>query len=354
MALFRRRVGGAGPEGQTGRWGLPFGRREGGRPAEPVVAQVTGAQPVLDPACGDEELALLLAHAKAGDWPALRDGLTAVADQGDRTWMLAVVADTGGIEEWIPKAIEAEPDSALPLLVSGARHVSWAWEARSKARAKYVSQEQWNLFHERLEIAEEQLYQVAEREPDWLGPWYFLQVSGRGEAIDKEAARYRFEAAVRRCPGHLASHRQRLQQLCAKWSGSHEEMHAFARTSMLSAPEGSPLGELVAIAHLEHWLELWDETDAAERYLTSRQVRDELREAADRSVLHPAYGRPRGWKAAYNTFAMALSLADEEPTAHRLFSELGDTVTESPWHYLDGTPESAFRSHRDACARSAR
>jgi hypothetical protein len=349
MALFRRRSGDGASADQSGRWGFGSGRRSGG-----TTGSADGAEPVLDPACGDPELARLRAAAAAGDWAALRDGLTAVTDQGDRTWMLAVVAGTAGIEEWIPRAVEAEPDSALALLVSGARQISWGWEARTGARATNVTAQQWDLFRQRLATAEEQLYEVAEREPDWLGPWYFLQLSGRGTSVGTEPARYRFEAAVRRCPGHLASHRQRLQQLCAKWGGSHEQMHDFARTAMLSAPEGSPLAELVPLAHLEHWLDLRTGTDLAMWYLAGGQVRAELREAAERSVLHPGYGRPRGWKATHNTFAMALSLAGEEQAAHRLFGELGGTVTEAPWHYLNGAPATSFRSRRDACARSAR
>ncbi|PYC70207.1 hypothetical protein C7C46_27425 [Streptomyces tateyamensis] len=307
-----------------------------------------GARLAVDPACGDPLLAELRAAAGGGDWAAVRAGLARAGDQGDLTTMVAQVADVAGVEEWIPQAVAAEPDSALPLLVSGARQVSWAWEARSGSRAQYVTREQWQLFHQRLETAEEQLYQVAEREPEWLGPWYFLQISGRGESLDKEAATYRFEAAVRRFPGHPASHRQRLQQLCRKWGGSHEQMHEFARSSMLGAPEGSQLGELVALAHLEHWLDLERGADAG--HITSQPVRLQLAEAAQRSVLHPGYVRGRGWAATHNTFAMVLSLAGERNLARAVFAQLGDTVTKSPWDYLSKDPVEAFRLARKECA----
>ncbi|GAA4837843.1 hypothetical protein [Kitasatospora terrestris] len=307
--------------------------------------------PVVDPACGDEGLRLMLAQAEAGDWPALRSGLAAVEDQADLTWLLDRVAGTSGSEEWLAEAVADEPDSALPLLLSGARHVSWAWEARTRARAQYVSREQWQVFGERLEIAERQLFEVAEREPSWLAPWYFLQISGRGASLGPDVARYRFEAALRRVPDHLGSHQQRLQQLCAKWGGSHEEMHRFARTAMLSAPEGSPLGELVALACIEHWLDLDSGDDRA--YIAGPATRERLHEAAERSVLHPAYGRPRGWQRAFNTFAMAFSIAGQPATAYQLFCQLGDTVTESPWDYLSNSPAEAFATYRNAAARAA-
>lgn len=305
----------------------------------------------MDPSGGDETMALMLRQAAAGDWAALRQGLTSVDDPSELTWMVAKLSDVKGVEQWVPKAVAAEPGSALPLLLSGARQVSWAWEARTGARAQHVSQEQWRIFKERLEVAEEQLFEVAEREPEWLGPWYFLQISGRGASVDREAGRYRFEAALRRSPGHPASHRQRLQQLCAKWSGSHEQMHEFARSSMLAAPPGSPLGELVALAHLERWLDLPEGADHA--YLTRADVRAELHEALGRSILHPDYRRSRDWTSAFNTFAMVLSLAGEKRAARPLFEALDGTVTESPWHYLDGAnPARAFTDHRRSCARS--
>ncbi|MFD9127858.1 hypothetical protein [Kitasatospora sp. NPDC059571] len=309
-----------------------------------------GETPAIDPAFGDADLRLMLDQNAAADWPALRDGLAAVADQADLTWLVAQLADAPGSETWLPGAAADEPDSALPLLLLGARHVSWAWEARTRATAQHVSKEQWRVFGERLESAEQHLYEAAEREPTWLAPWYFLQISARGASLGPDAARYRFEAALRRRADHLGSHRQRLQQLCEKWGGSHEEMHDFARTAMLAAPEGSPLGELVALAHLEHWLSL-DGADAR-AYINSPAVRDRLHEAADRSVRHPAYSRPRGWQSAHNTFAMALSLAGQPAAANLLFRELDGAVTRYPWAYLNGSPAEAYVKFRDLAARA--
>ncbi|MBD0690025.1 hypothetical protein BG452_29345 [Streptomyces sp. CBMA123] len=290
---------------------------------------------------------MVLAQAAAGDWTALRPALAA-ADGGELAFLATAVADVAGAEEWTARAVADAPDDALPLLLSGARHVTWAWEARSGARAQHVTEEQWKLFHQRLDVAEEQLLEVAEREPSWLAPWYFLQISARGASLGPDVATARFEAAVRRVPGHVGSHRQRLQQLCAKWGGSHEAMHEFARSSMLAAPEGSPLGELVALAHLERWLDLPDGEDHA--YLTSPAVVAELQEAAFRSVLHPDFVPVRGWQGSFNSFAMAFSLADQPKTARLLFDALDGLVSESPWHYLSGDPVKAFRAHRDRCA----
>ncbi|MEV6977739.1 hypothetical protein [Kitasatospora sp. NPDC093806] len=337
MSFFRRRAGEDAQAGERGRRAFGFGRKA-----------PRALPPVLDLSHGDAELRELRALADAGDWAALGPALAAVPDQAELTWLLHRISDVEGIEGWLAETVAERPEDTLALLLSGARQIAWAWEARTGQRAQYVTDEQWQLFHERLDTAEEQLFEVAEREPSWLGPWFFLQIAARGASLGRSVAGTRFEAALRRDPAHLASHQQRLQQLCAKWGGSHEEMHAFARTSMLAAPEGSPLGELVALAHLEQWLDLPDGEDHA--YLTGPAVRAGLREAALRSVLHPGYRRRRDWRATHNAFAMVLSLADERELAHAVFATLDDVVTDWPWYYLGGDEAENFRAHRDRCA----
>ncbi|MET8540334.1 hypothetical protein ABZW03_06725 [Kitasatospora sp. NPDC004799] len=345
MPLFRRRSGGEGAQDRAGRrgFGFGFGRRGTGSPAA-----AGAAEPRLDPAYGDESVRLALRQAADGDWAALRPTLAAAAGGEDLSFLVGAISEVPRVEQWTARALADTPDDTLLLVLSGARHVVWGWEARTGARAKDVTEERWKVFHERLDVAEEQLLEVAEREPSWHAPWGFLQRSSMGASLGPDVATCRFEAAVRRSPGNAGSHRVRLQQLSAKWGGSHEEMHAFARSTMLAAPEGSHLGELVALAHLEHWLALPDGEDRA--YLTSPAVVSGLQEAAFRSVLHPDFTPVRGWQASFNAFAMAFSLADQPKTARLLFEALDGCVTRAPWNYLAGDPVKAFRSHRDRCA----
>lgn len=326
-----------------------FGRRKGAAEGERNAGSGLRATPVLDPAFGDPLLRSVIAQAQARDWPALRACLVGAADQVEQTQLVAVAAEVGGVEEWAQQAVAADGGDTLALLLCGARQINWAWEARTGARADRVTREQWDLFLERLIVAEEHLLKVAEREPGWLAPWFFLQISARGASLDKDVARYRFEAALRRAPGHPASHRQRLQQLCEKWGGSHEQMHAFARESMLTAAPGSPLGELVARAHLERWLDLGGGAQGR-AYMGGPNVMAELQEAAWRSVFHPQYRPERSWKAVHNTFAMAFSLSGQYHLARPLFEALNGTVTETPWAYLGGDPALSFRTHRARCA----
>ncbi|MYS23459.1 hypothetical protein GA0115240_15265 [Streptomyces sp. DvalAA-14] len=307
--------------------------------------------PVLDLSYGDLRLAAVREAAGRGtaeQWPVIRAHLAAARDGEDLTFLVEGLRTAWGVERWIGEVIAAEPGDPLPRLVSAARHIGWAWHARGESDA--VPDRQRKLFRARLETAEEQLFAVVEREPSWAAPWYFLQISGRGLEVGPQEADRRFEAACRRAPGHLAAHREHLQQLSRKWGGSHERMHAFAREAMLAAPGGSALGELVAMAHLEEWLSLGGDPESLQ--LSSPQVVGALHEAADRSVRHPAFVRQRDWTITFNVFAMAFALAGDHRAAQPLFRVLGKRVTETPWKYLDGrSPLVPYLRWRSRVAR---
>ncbi|MFC9863022.1 MULTISPECIES: hypothetical protein [unclassified Streptomyces] len=299
----------------------------------------------VDKDSGDPDARRVREAAEAGDWATVRDVLDARPESEDRTGLLWAVGDVAGTERWITDVVAAEPQAPLPRLVAAVRHISWAWEARTGARASHVSQEQFQLFHDRLATAETWLYEVAECEPSWTSPWYALQVTGRGLQVEADVARRRFEAAVRRDPHHLGAHQQRLQQVCEKWGGSHEDMHAFARSSAFAAPGGALLGQLVAVAHLEHWLALDSGPDF--RYIGRPEVVASLAEAADHSIRHPDFVRGRGWLQVYNTFAMAFSLAGDVASARECFRATEGRVTEFPWNYLNGAdPAKAYKKYR--------
>ncbi len=320
------------------QWGVTLGKWAGR-----LVARVQEDS-------GDPDVRRVREAAAAADWNVVREVLEARPESEDRTELLWAVGDTAGVERWIDGVLEAEPEAALPRLVAGIRHISWGWEARTGARAKDVSRKQFEVFHARLRTAEQRLYEAAEREPQWTSPWYGLQTTGRGLEVGQAVARRRFEAAVRRDPQHLPAHQQQLQQVCEKWGGSHEEMHAFARSSAFGAPAGTQLGQLVAIAHLEHWLSLGSGPDAA--YMRRPEVTASLREAAEHSFRHPDFARSGGWVQVLNTFAMAFSLAGDRDGARECFRATEGRVTEFPWYYLDASdPAAAYRRLRSSSGR---
>ncbi|MFD8965842.1 hypothetical protein ACFV0C_12705 [Streptomyces sp. NPDC059568] len=291
-------------------------------------------------ALGDRRVLALVESADAGDWQAVKAGLTSF-DLGRDHDVLGELADCSGVEDWIGRAVEEDKEHrATALLISGARHITWGWEARTSKRAKDVTREQWRVFHERLRIAEEQLFEAAELRPEWVTPWRQLLTSGRGMSLGPAVNETRLDAALRRDPLDLETHIDWLSQLQPRWGGEPGEGLAFARDALARAPQGHRLGCVIAMAHIEEWVES-DSGDCLE----TPEIQAELRAAADHSILHPAYERRPGWQHDFNMFAMALSLADERHTVRRVFQALDGAYTRWPWTYF-AEPEEQFARRR--------
>lgn len=291
-------------------------------------------------ALGDARVQALVDAAGAGDWEAVK-AAAAPFDLGRDHQVLAELAEVDGVQEWIGRAVEEDKEHrATALLISGARHIIWGWQARTAARAADVTREQWRLFHERLDIAEEQLLEAAELRPEWITPWRRLLTSGRGMSLGSAVNETRLDAALRRDPLDLETHIEWLSQLQPRWGGEPGQGLAFARKAFAGAPDGHRLGCVIAMAHIEEWVE--SETDG---FLDRAEVQEELREAARRSILHPAYERRLGWQEDFNVFAMALSLSNEGIVTPSVYHELGGAYTPWPWKYL-AEPEKMYARFR--------
>ncbi|GAB7041559.1 MULTISPECIES: DUF4034 domain-containing protein [Catenuloplanes] len=227
----------------------------------------------------------------------------------------------------------------------GCHGVGWAGEARGGQRADQTREEQFREFHRRLCLAEHLLADVAARDADDVTARTFLVTSSRGTQVSPDVAQARFDAVIERHPGHVVAHEQRLQYLCAKWFGSHEQMFDFARTAVASAPAGSLLWELLPVAHLEQWIDIADGTRTDHSYVTSPEVRADLVRAADSSVLHPSCRFRPTATPRVATFAMTLETAGEFDRAAATHALLGDRVSHWPWQYR-GNPVRVFEASR--------
>ncbi|MER7480187.1 hypothetical protein ABTX60_21540 [Streptomyces sp. NPDC126510] len=292
-------------------------------------------------ALGDARVLALVEAADAGDWDAVK-GALAPFDLGRDHRVLGELAVLDGVQDWIGRAVAEEKEHrAAALLISGARHITWGWEARTAELAVNVTRDQWRVFHERLEIAEEHLLQAAELRPEWVTPWRQLLTSGRGMSLDSAVNRTRRDAALRRDPLDLETHLEWVSQLQPRWGGEPGQALAFAQEAASRAPEGHRLGCVIAMAYIEEWVE----SDRGD-YLHTDEIRAQLREAADYSILHPAYVWRPGWQQDFNMFAMALSLAGERHTVRRVFQTLDGAYTKWPWTYF-AEPEKQFaQRHR--------
>jgi hypothetical protein len=291
-------------------------------------------------ALGDARVLALVETAAAGDWTAVKAAL-APFDPGRDHHVLGELADLDGVQDWIGQAVEEDEEHrATALLISGARHISWGWEARTAALAADVTQEQWRLFHERLHLAEEQLLEAAELRPEWITPWCRLLTSGRGMSLGPAVNETRLDAALRRDPLDPEVHLEWVSHLQPRWGGEPGQALAYAREAFTGAPDGHRLGCVIAMAHIEEWVE-----SGSHDCLDTPGIQAELRDAAKRSILHPAYERRPGWQQDFNMFAMALSLAAESLACPRVCHELDGAFTPWPWKYM-AQPEKAYAGFR--------
>ncbi|MDY7087092.1 MAG: hypothetical protein SYR96_18500 [Actinomycetota bacterium] len=296
----------------------------------------------FDEAVAYPQVAAVRERVAGRDWGGAREVLDELPAAG-RSVATRVLSELDGCEDFLREVLDRDPADSAAAAALGYRLAIIGWRIRSRARAQFVSGEQFASFREWLLRAEAVLIEGAARNPHDPALWTARLVTARGLEVGLAEVRRRYDKVVALDPHHLPAQTQLLQSLCPKWSGSWELVHPFAREAMLAAPPGAVQGMLVAGGHIEHWSDL--SKKAGDAYLSSEPVRRELHEAADRSVLHPEFGRDHGWVQAVSTFAFVFSMMGDMRRAGQLFTALGDVFTELPWGYL-GDPAEQFELYR--------
>ncbi|MCX4698551.1 hypothetical protein [Streptomyces sp. NBC_01373] len=306
--------------------------------------------PVTDPFDALPELAPLRTAAWDGDWAATQAFFAGIDSAEDVSFASGLLAHIGRAEWYLEKAAKALPADPLPRTLLAERYIRIGWEARGGARGEDVSRDQADLFHGWLRKAERLLIEVCAEEPAYAPAWTARLLTARGLELGQSEARRRYDRLSEHHPQDYRAQSQLLQQLCPKWGGSWEAAHGFAQKCTSAAPDGSHAGVLVAEAHIEHWGDL--KGAEATEYLRNVSVRNDLRRAAQISVLHPDHRR--GWYRidGHSTFALAFSLGGHLGDAARHFAALGDTASESFWRYLPDW-KSRFAQYRTAASATA-
>lgn len=267
------------------------------------------------------------------DWSACHAVLDAATPE-ERTRLIAFGAEERVPEDFLRGLVRQNPGDPAAFALLGQFLITTGWNIRTAARAQHVSKDQWRAFYHWLNLAEQVLLEGAARHPSDPAIWTARLVSARGISlgVDEETRRYARLALLDE--HHLPAQIQHLQQLLPKWSGSFEAAHAFARERTLAAPPGAPQGLLVAEAHIEHAMEL----GGGEQRQYLEQALPDLRAAAERSVLHPAFV-PGTYAAdlALGTFAAVFRRFGDRQSAGRVFGVMGKRAALDPWDmYFDG------------------
>ncbi|MFC4070284.1 hypothetical protein [Actinoplanes subglobosus] len=316
---------------------------------------------VLDLVAAYPHIGVLKAALARRDWPACRQAIGAVP-LDSRTGMIRVASGDdekrGGndLEGFLRDVLRRDPDDGAAAALLGEHLIGVGWAIRTSAAAKDVSAEQFAAFHEWLGRAEEVLIEGAARNPRDPAVWTVRLLSARGLSLGLAEARRRYERAVAADPHHLPAQRQLMHQLAPKWGGSWEELHTFARDAMRAAPAGGAHGVLVAEGHAEHLLTVLREKrdlNAVAAYLHDPAIRDELYEAARRSIGDPGFRRTYGWLEAASTFAFVFRLMEDRAATAWPLRLLGDLGTAYPWTAVFRDVPEAFRDVRVWAQESA-
>lgn len=305
----------------------------------PPIVDAFDAVPVLAP---------FRETARRGDWDALRCMLHGVGSVDDLVAVVEHLARLDGIESGLERSVADRPDDVLVTLLA-ARYVRAGWEVRTRDRARHVSAAQFEQFHAMLGRAERLLVDVCARRPDLAPAWSTRLATARGLELGHGEARRRYRRLAAHHPHVFAAQAQLLQQLCPKWGGTWEDAFAFARECAAGSPSGSPAGALVATAHLERWAD--SDSRSGRAHLASAAVRDELREHAARSVLHPDASLGVQGAEAHGAFALVYSLGGHAAAAAPHFRAMGERVPPEPWDYLED-PAGDLVRFREAAFRS--
>jgi hypothetical protein len=309
------------------------------------VPDVQLPPPSFDAASAYPEIAAARAALSARDWAAF-EAVFQQCDQAGRTLIAQHIHHDAYIEGFLQQVVDERPANPVAWLALGSVFMRSAWQFRTGARHQHVRSDQFEQFFSYLRRAEECLTQATTLGPAIAAAWVLRIRAARGLQLSIDETWHRYQQLLTIDPHPYAGQQQVLQTLCPKWSGSFEQVDAFAEHCMRSAPIGAPNAALVAEAQVERLIEF--DSEARIAYFRQRHVRAALWQAARRSIFSPQWTPVRGWVMAMNMFAMAFYQTGFLPEARRCFLAIGPYAAGGYWSYRGGDDESAFMSGRDA------
>lgn len=311
------------------------GNGDSSAPTAPALA----VSPFLDDAMGDAVARDWIEPLRRGEWRGFAQHLVDQPDPQRRDFDIKVVTTAlAGELDWIDTWLQEEPRSATAGLLRGAHEIDWAWAIRTGVWAKHLSKDQAEDFWELLSAAKEDLLLAARLAPDDGGPWAFLAAVAMGLNAGRDEADEILANVQARSPWHPMAYRTMVQYHAAKWHGSTDRVLAFARSVTAEAPAGHPVHAVVPEAHLEA-----AEDSGGKRTLEAG--RDEIIDAADRSVSAPEQVLSPWWTRARAPFAIAYHKLGEKDRLRSELEAIGPSVS-GVWGSFYRDPIGEFKRAR--------
>ncbi|MET0132789.1 MAG: hypothetical protein ABW215_04265 [Kibdelosporangium sp.] len=308
-------------------------RKKPALPVRDIILDHTYEDEILDAAVGavleGELKPAITALAECRDQPEIRSLRVRVLAEnlvGKAEALQDVGHSTGDPDVW---------------LLAGVTFIEEAWAIRGTGRAKTVGTDRFKMFYATLRKAIGPLNVAGELLEKDAEPWSQLQTVAMGLQADRDQKDEIWREVIARCPTLYSAHYRRLQILATKWGGSQEEVLAFARGSVDTAPSGDPLAAMLPVAHFEVMLDGLNtaiDNNSALKLATIptsyfRAVRAEIDTAADKWMMAIPRSHPRTLEA-HNAFAAAYVLAEEPLRARAHLMGMRDHLHHLPWGYF--------------------
>jgi hypothetical protein len=287
----------------------------------------------------DPALRAALSAARSGAWEPAAELLarTRTAQdwerRGECSANLAELAlhHTGWLDDW-RRERPGDPDLAL---VAAELEIDRAWEIRTSARARHVSQEQFRAFRTVLRDAAPVLCTAAELNPGDPVPWRIHMAHAMGLGASREVFDEYLARGRAAHPHHVGLHARAVQYLAQKWYGSHTEMFEFAESAAAAAPEGSPLRGLPLHAVTEYALD--HEAGIGQGPVAWSRIEGHVEAGLELSAAYePGDRRAAGFR---NHLALALIRSEREAEALEVFRLIGTDARTFPWAYMGDARE---------------
>lgn len=305
-----------------------------------VVRALRGGRS-FDLCLGDEGIRGAYRQLQAGEWNGVDEFLNSRPDG----WLVAdiLTGDRSKISTSVLERWAQSTRSCWSLTMLGAAQTRDAWAIRGRAYASDVNQNAWQGFIDGLEQAESTLQLAARLHPASAEPWAAMLTTARGLQMGPRELHRRFDEAHKRFAFHPAACDAMLQGLCAKWSGSHEQMFGFARWVYDEAPASSPAQAVLPMAYIER--DLANLNEGRHLYSTQTEAFDYVCQAADRYLaavpkeVHPVHLGPLG--------AFVWLLWPVDGRSARLLKEcvtrIADRPTTKPWIYYSDDIDAVYK-----------
>jgi hypothetical protein len=253
----------------------------------------------------------LAAHTMIDQGPLLRLNPLASRQLPDRR------ADFDRVYKVVARELAGTPE---PLLLKGEFYLQWAWDARGGGTAAEVSEENMNVFRERLGIAQEALSQAYELDKSDTRAAVVMLHACRGLNDDRATMEKWFNRAMAADPDAYEACVQKAEYLQPFWYGNGR-MDEVAKFVGQCRESGNYRGRIPLIL-VDVRLRLARLTNDPAAYLSDPQVW-----AGIRSVYEAQFAQFPDDRYDRTRYAMLAALAGQSDDAIRQFRVIGD----NPW-----------------------